>query len=80
MKRIPSHFTGRHASVMIGSMMLTMLAAGCGESEPAASPKAASPAPAPTSPAVTKAGRGQVDTTTRQERRKREAEAARSGP
>jgi hypothetical protein len=61
-------------------MMSAMLAAGCGESTPAPSTPAASPAAESPSPAVKKPGRGGVDTTTRQERRKqREAEAAKSG-
>jgi hypothetical protein len=80
MKRNPSLFTSRPGSVMIGSMMLAMLATGCGESEPAAGTKAASPAPASPSPTVKKPGRREVDTTSRQELQKqRAAEQAKSG-
>ena len=80
MKRNLNRFTRRRASAMIGSMMLAMLATGCGESDTAASPKAASPEPASSSPTVKKPGRREVDTTSRQELHKqRAAERAKSG-
>jgi hypothetical protein len=57
-----------------------MFVLGCGESNPVPSTNAPSQAPASPSPTVSKKGRHEVDTTTRQEKRKqqRAAEQAQS--